>query len=210
MEYREGIVAVWRRDAREWWRQQYVTLHGTEPPDGWWWKNPRAAEGGQIHPDFMKSFGHGDPAIMRAFFDEMEARYRAEAGLPARGEGWVTQAHLARCVAAVLPGREVVTEASPDWLAPQRLDIYIPSLSLAIEYQGEQHYAPFDHLGGEEGFADRQAMDARKRAACIVAGVNLVEWRFDEAVTVRTVQARLARLGVEEAMATGETGGSED
>ncbi len=191
MEHRVGLMATWRRDRREWWRQHYIELHGTEPPEGWWWD-----KGGQIAPGRMRDFGYLDQGTHRQFLDEMERRYREENQLPARGEGWVSQAFLARCVEAALPGHEVVREASPDWLAPQRLDIFVPSLRLAIEYQGEQHFYPLDHLGGDQGLADRQAMDERKREACGKAGVVLVEWPYDEPVSVETVLGRLDELGL--------------
>ncbi len=78
--------------------------------------------------------------------------------------------------------------------APQRLDIYVPSL--AIEYQGEQLFYPLDHLGGDQGLADRQAMDERKCEACRAAGVTLIEWRFDEPISDEAV--RLAPLSAVE------------
>lgn len=183
-KHKDGIVAVWGRDEQEWWHRHYLEVYGNEPPEGWW-------TGSQIAPDRMREFGYFDPATMKVYFREMEDRYRAESGLPKRGEGWVTQTFLANCVTAVLPGHEVLKEASPDWLRPQRLDIYVPSVALAIEYQGEQHYAAIDHWGGEQGLADRQQMDARKRDACQRAGVVLIEWRYDEPVSVEAVLARL-------------------
>lgn len=194
-EHSEGIVAVWNRDRKRWYHDHYVSTHGEEPPDGWWWDRPDSPYGGQISPGMKREFGEFDKVVQQRFFDEMESRYRAENGLPQKGEGWVTQAHLARCVALALPSHEVIREASPSWLAPQRLDLFVPTLSLAIEYQGEQHFYPLDHLGGEQGLADREAMDERKRDACRAAGVTLVEWRYDEAVTVEAVRARLSAIG---------------
>lgn len=187
----EGIVAVWRRDSREWWRAKYVGTHGHEPPGEWWQVNPRTATGGQIAPGRMREFGEFDKATIAAYFREMEARYRIESGLPARGDGWVSETHLAHLVAAALPGHEVVREARLDWLHGQRLDVYVPAMRLAIEYQGIQHYEPIDLFGGEPGLAQRQVMDARKRAACRDAGVRLIEWRYDEPVTAEEVDRRL-------------------
>ena len=126
----------------------------------------------------------------------MEARYRSEAGLPALGEGWFSETHLAHLFAEALPGVEVVREARLDWLVGQRLDIYIPSLALAIEYQGIQHYEPIGLFGGEVGLARRQAMDARRKEACIRAGVRLVEWRYDEPISKDVVAARLRGANV--------------
>jgi len=148
VKHRQGIKAVWRRNARQWWYDRYLSKYGTEPTTDWWMENPQTATGGQVAPGYRHWFDRNDQA---AFFVEMESRYRAEVGLPQRGEGWVSQAHLVQCIREALPGREVIREASPDWLSPQRLDIFVASLSLAIEYQGEQHFLPIDHFGGEPG-----------------------------------------------------------
>ena len=34
---------------------------------------------------------------------------------------------------------------------PLKFDIYIPSLNLCVEFQGEQHYKPVERFGGIEG-----------------------------------------------------------
>ena len=128
----------------------------------------------------------------------METRYREEAGLPARGEGWVSERHLVGCVETALPGVEVVRQARPAWLGGgQSLDIFLPSLDLAIEYQGEQHYVALGHWGGEAGLAERRELDERKRDACLRAGVRLVEWRYDEPVSVDAVRRRLGLAEVD-------------
>jgi hypothetical protein len=55
-----------------------------------------------------------------------------------------------------------------DWLktgnktGKQELDIWIPELKLAIEYDGEQHFRPVSVFGGEEGFERTKARDAMK------------------------------------------------
>jgi hypothetical protein len=189
--HREGIGAIWARDGRAWWHERFVERFGSEPPDAWWLDDPTTAPGGQVpeHPDAGEWFDEGDQA---EFVAEMEARYRAETGLPARGEGWVSEVHLVRSVEAALPDVEIVRQARPPWLdARQSLDIFIPSLELAIEYQGEQHYVALAHWGSEAGLADRRELDERKRDACLRAGIRLIEWRYDEPVTLGAVRARL-------------------
>ena len=49
----------------------------------------------------------------------------------------------------------------PDWLGRQSLDLYVPSLRTAIEYQGVQHYIPVEFFGGEEALAQRQVRKTR-------------------------------------------------
>lgn len=58
---------------------------------------------------------------------------------------------------------------------PQWLDFYIPSIKLAIEYNGEQHYRPIKNWGGEVGFEKAKERDAAKRRYCKSKGIVLVE-----------------------------------
>lgn len=58
---------------------------------------------------------------------------------------------------------------------PQRLDFYIPSLSVGIEYQGIQHYEPIDFFGGESGYNRRVILDRKKREYCKSHSIQLVE-----------------------------------
>ena len=67
----------------------------------------------------------------------------------------------------------------PDWLGRQSLDLYIPSLKTAIEYQGIQHYMPVGFFGGEEALALRQELDQRKMELCKENAVRLIEWPYD-------------------------------
>jgi len=78
--------------------------------------------------------------------------------------------------------------AQPIWLEPQHLDIFLPELSLAIEYMGEQHYRPVEYFGGNEGFEATTARDERKSEICKKVGVNLVYVRFDDDIKKRVEQ----------------------
>lgn len=71
----------------------------------------------------------------------------------------------------------------PDWLEPQSLDIFIPSISVGIEYQGIQHYRPVDFFGGEEAFKHRVELDQRKRDLCKQNHIILIEWKYDTDLT---------------------------
>ena len=68
----------------------------------------------------------------------------------------------------------------PDWLGRQSLDLYIPSLSTAIEYQGIQHYLPIGFFGGEEALALRKELDQNKKQLCSKNHVRLIEWPYDK------------------------------
>ena len=66
----------------------------------------------------------------------------------------------------------------PHWLERQSLDLYIPSLKTAIEYQGIQHYRSVDFFGGEEALAARRELDQQKKQRCMENGVRLIEWPY--------------------------------
>ena len=64
----------------------------------------------------------------------------------------------------------------PTFLGGLQLDGFCPELSLAFEYQGEQHYDPgnYFHFGDPVSFQSQQERDARKSTLCQEAGVRLV------------------------------------
>jgi hypothetical protein len=116
---------------------------------------------------------------------------REESGLPRVGEGWISETKLYREVVEAFQGEEVIHHASPDWLGRQHLDIYLPSLSVAVEYQGAQHDQPVDFFGGEEGFRAIQERDRRKLNICRRHGVPIVFVRegYDLAAVIQQILA---------------------
>lgn len=123
---------------------------------------------------------------------EAENLVRDRLGVPKIGEGWLAEANLLRVVQALYPQHEVLHQASPDWLGRQRFDIFIPELSLAIEYNGQQHYAPIEHFGGQRGFEATQKRDEEKRCKAAEAGVTLIEFRYDENLSPEYVAERIS------------------
>lgn len=82
----------------------------------------------------------------------------------------------------------------PRWLEPQNLDIYIPSINVGIEYQGIQHYESIDFFGGEEAFAYRQKLDARKNRLCAENGLKLVAWPYTDDISAKNLKAKIAEV----------------
>jgi hypothetical protein len=60
-----------------------------------------------------------------------------------------------------------------------QLDIFLPDLLLAFEYQGEQHFMDIHKFGSANYYSKR---DEQKRIACNQHGITLVEvpywWNF--------------------------------
>ncbi len=76
----------------------------------------------------------------------------------------------------------------------QSVDIYVPEIPLAIEYQGQQHYEPIALFGGEEGFKLTCSRDEKKRALLARHKVPLLEWRYDVPITREELNSQLTRL----------------
>ena len=58
---------------------------------------------------------------------------------------------------------DVISQGTPEWLRPQRFDIYLPEINFAIEYQGEQHFMPVDFGGKGEKVAKKQFEENQRR-----------------------------------------------
>jgi hypothetical protein len=106
---------------------------------------------------------------------------------------WIREAEMHGIVKKLFTDHVVMREASPSWLGRQRLDVFIPTLNLALEHQGEQHFRPVGIFGGEEALKRATERDASKRRLCQENGIHLVEIRFDEPLTTAALRRRLQR-----------------
>jgi len=142
---------------------------------------------------------HYGPYIMRTATEkgidkhEAENEIRELLGIPRISEGWISEAELLNMIRDIFPANKVVHQASPEWLGRQRFDIFIPEFSLAIEYQGRQHYEPVPFFGGEEGFSRTQERDRWKAKICAEKGVILIYFRYDESITRKLIETRIKK-----------------
>lgn len=110
---------------------------------------------------------------------EAENRYRQKKGVPRVGEGWISESQLFRRLEAAFPNETVLQHAHPTFLGQQHYDVYFPERKIAIEYQGEQHYRPIEHFGGEKAFKKCLELDKRKREISKQNQVELIEVSSD-------------------------------
>ena len=107
-------------------------------------------------------------------------RTRIRTELTARGvikPKWKHELSLFHAIRELYP--DTLYQYRPDWLGRQSLDLYIPSIRTAVEYQGIQHYHPIGFFGGEEALSQRQNLDRQKRKLCEENHICLIEWPYD-------------------------------
>jgi hypothetical protein len=110
---------------------------------------------------------------------------RKKMGLKKVGDANVNETLLANLTKKIFP--DAIRQYSPSWLGRYVLDIYVPSLRLAIEYHGLQHYQPIDFFGGEEKFKKQQERDNLVRNKCKEFNVTLLEWHYETPVSEKNV-----------------------
>ena len=103
---------------------------------------------------------------------------------------WKHELSLFHAVRKVHP--DTLYQYRPAWLGRQSLDLYIPSLKTAIEYQGIQHYRPVGFFGGGDALSLRQELDRQKRDLCEKNAVRLIEWPYDIEPTDKNVSMLLS------------------
>ena len=88
---------------------------------------------------------------------------------------WRTEAEIRNILETIFHPAEFVSQ-NPSFLNGLQLDGYCKELSLAFEYQGEQHYDAdnYFHFGERSSFLAQQERDARKAKLCEAEGVRLV------------------------------------
>ena len=87
---------------------------------------------------------------------------------------------------------DAVYQYSAKWLGRQTLDVFIPNLNVAFEYQGIQHYQAVEYFGGIEHFEKQQELDARKKKLCENNSISLIEWKYDEPVNDAYLRIKLS------------------
>lgn len=69
--------------------------------------------------------------------------------------------------------RRIVKQKKFKWLNGKSLDIYIPSMKIAVEYQGRQHFVPVSIYGGEKHFLKQKQRDIDKYNECKEHNIKL-------------------------------------
>jgi hypothetical protein len=155
---------------------------------------------GTLLPSYSFDRAEGAAQTAHELIREAENILRKRGGLPAVGEGYIAETALYHSIRSAFPALTVRHRAQPGWLGRQHLDVLVPDLALAFEYQGEQHDRPVEFFGGESTFLQQQERDRRKRRLCELHGVRLVEVRdgYDPEEIVDFIEARIREVPASE------------
>ena len=152
------------------------------------WVQTQLIERGYV--DGITSF---DRATRSKLWNESENKMREVVGVPKIGESFISETILFKTISYLLKGHEVIHHYRANWLARQELDIFIPSLNLAIEYQGEQHFVPIDAWGGADALEKTQLRDEEKRRKCQRKGITLIYFDHTMTLTEKLVARELKK-----------------
>jgi len=119
----------------------------------------------------------------RKFTSKVEDIARTEFGFKKVGEGWVSETLLYNIITHLYPNHSIIRHHHPGWLDRLELDIYLPELNLAFEYQGQQHFHAIKAWGGEKALNDLQERDRKKANLCSRNGITLIPIDYTEPLT---------------------------
>jgi hypothetical protein len=126
-------------------------------------------------------------------YKELENETRQAFGYMQIGQKWLNETFLFKIVSMLVAPAEVIHHYRGKELEGLEIDVWIPSLGIGIEYQGEQHFRAMEHWGGQTGLERRLSNDKRKKALCQTLGYELIEFNHAEAISEDTVRKRLTK-----------------
>lgn len=104
---------------------------------------------------------------------DAENQARTHLGLPAIGEGWISETELFRALAARFSQTQVLQHGHPQFLGRQHYDVWFPHWKVAVEFHGQQHFEAVAFFGGDEAFQRTRERDQRKIQLSKENGVHL-------------------------------------
>lgn len=107
---------------------------------------------------------------------------------------WGSETRLFKLVSKTY--KDAIFQYHSEFLGLQSYDIFIPSIKVAIEYQGKQHYEPIDFFGGENAFKNRIKLDKKKKEISKNNGITLIGWKYNEPISNLNLEEKLKKHNV--------------
>lgn len=142
-----------------------------------------------IHPAIQVS--DCERAFASHFLDA-ENSFRRTRSIPEVGRGWGSEVALFDLIRSIWPS--AIHQWRPPFLGLQSIDVYVPELKLAVEYQGQQHFEPVKLFGGLEGLERTKKRDERKAELLRAHEIQLLMWRYDAPITRMALIQRIQQL----------------
>lgn len=108
----------------------------------------------------------------------------------------VSELKMLDLIKELIKGKEILYRHKPKWLNRMELDVYIPELKLAFEYQGAQHLKPIDFFGGEAVYIEQVKRDKLKKELCLENNVALIYCYYDEKLNSDLVKNKILDAGL--------------
>lgn len=105
---------------------------------------------------------------------------------------WGSESRLFKLVRKTY--EDAIFQYHSEFLGLQSYDIFIPSIKVAIEYQGKQHYEPINFFGGEDAFKHRMKLDEMKKEISKNNGITLIEWKYNEPISSLRLKEKLKKV----------------
>lgn len=112
---------------------------------------------------------------------------------PKIGEKWTSETCLFNIIKEIFPQHKPIFHYRGNEMEGLELDIFISELQIGIEYQGQQHYMPIKHWGGEEGLKQRQSSDKKKIELCKINNYTLIEFTYKDNLSKDMVIQRIEK-----------------
>ena len=135
------------------------------------------------------SFEHQDKIKQVKRF--IENLVRDDFGYKSIGKENLSEKILFKIVGGLFKDEQVLYHSKPRFLNGLELDIYLPSLKLAIEYQGVQHYKPVNHWGGNEALSELKKRDRKKDRLCKINDIKLLKFSYKKAISSEFIEGKI-------------------
>lgn len=108
---------------------------------------------------------------------------------------WKSEQLMFQLIAEMFPNNPVCYQYRADFLRHGKsqlsYDVFIPSLRLAFEYQGKQHFEPVDFFGGKDSFERQKQRDKQKLNLSIENHITLVYINYWDDLNVHLIQQKI-------------------